>query len=124
MRKLYEMGKDYFDALILPNGEIVIEILLGDFYGKYKYTYNRINLFRLLKELENFYTTNTELSYEFYDTDSDSHIIFNKKSLGHLTVYGQLGSKFSGNYLCFVFESDQTIINLFMERISEWLNKQ
>ena len=121
MSKLYEMGKDYFDLKILPDGKIAIEILLGDFRGKYKYTYDQTNLYRLMKDLEHFYTDDTELFYEFYDTDSDSYIVFNKKTLGHLTVSGQLGSKFSGNYLCFVFESDQTLISLFIEKISEWL---
>lgn len=121
MEKLYENGIDYFDMNLISENRICIELSLRSFYGKYDFLYDNFNLERLYSELNNFQINDSEIIYNFFDTDSDSYIVFTKEKLGHLSVSGQLGSKFSGTYLCFLFNADQTLINIFMERIACFL---
>lgn len=123
MEKLYVLDNGFFDISILGNDTIYIEVSLKNFYGNYEYVYDKINLIRLQSELKNFRLEESEKKYNFHDTDSDSYIDFIKGPLGHLSVVGQIGSKFSGTYLCFKFEADQTIISLFIEKIENFLEK-
>lgn len=121
MSELYLINeKDFFNILVMPNYNLFIELVLGNFSGKYEYVYAVCNLKTLLGGLEKFIGSN-DMEFELSDTDSDSYIKFRKMKYGHLDVIGQLGSKFNELYICFSFEGDNTIIFELVDRIKHSL---
>lgn len=53
-------------------------------------------------------------SIKINDTESDSSIVLDMVKYGHVLVHGQIGGTHTGNYLTFNYETDQTVLPVFI----------
>lgn len=88
---------------------MTIKVESEGFSGKSNFCISRDSMINILSSLE---LAIKELSgsVQIRDRDSDAHIDIIMKSLGQLSVTGQIGGSFEDHFLKFKFDSDQTIL--------------
>ena len=116
MDYLYQNGENAFDVCNLDNGELLVQVKVKDFSGKFAYCIEDDNLADYIQSLEQLDKIE-QGEFRFSDMDSDSFIYFEKTKFGHMKISGRLGMTFRNNYLIFEMDADQTVIARLIERL-------
>ena len=113
---LYQNGNNEFDVHKLDNGELLVQVRVKDFSGKFAFCMEESDLNDYVNSLEELDRAE-QGGFRFSDMDSDSFILFEKTKLGHMKISGQLGMAFRNNYLVFEMDADQTVIADLIKRL-------
>lgn len=97
----YENNPTYYN--------VMIKIKSGLFQGEHSFSFYKENVQSMIKILN---TMHSELKgiLIIRDDESDSHVNLEMGNYGHMQIHGEIGGTHTGNYLCFDYESDHTVL--------------
>ena len=86
-----------------------IEVISGGFSGVSNFCISEYSLKEAISALARMYN-NLKGTYQMNDYDSDDFILFEMKSLGHMTITGQLGGSYNIPFMKYKNRADQTVL--------------
>lgn len=87
----------------------------GDYFsGTSNFCLSKEQLSMIINEVSNMYKT-LKGRCEFADYDSDSYILLEMESLGHMSISGRIGGSHGDHSLKFKFITDQTALGRIID---------
>ncbi len=97
-----------------------IKVKTGEFSGASSFCISKKIIIEIINQLS-MMISDLRGVCELRDYDSDSHIAFESLSLGHVSVFGQIGGSHQDNNLRFKYVIDQTGLNNILKILEESL---
>jgi hypothetical protein len=87
-----------------------IHVVSRAFAGKTSFWISHEQLKKDISALRQIYENMNGL-YSIKDTESDDFVMFEFQKYGHVNISGQLGGSYNPQFMHFMLDSDQTVLN-------------